>query len=65
MSSVAEIWNMSDAEATEISCKLATLAVKHQDDEDVVAGMVLDILQEKDTRLREIMLFSLGLSLGE
>jgi len=31
----------------------------------MVAGIVLDILQEKDIRLREIMLFSFALSLGE
>jgi len=51
---------MSEAEAIEVSHKLATLAVKNQ---GMVDGMVSDILQEEDVRLREIMLFSLGLSL--
>ncbi len=65
MLSVAEIWNMNREEVNEISNKLASLVEKHQDDEDMVAGIVLDILQEKDIRLREIMLFSFALSLGE
>jgi len=64
MFSVAEIWNISDEEAIEIAHKLGTLEVKYQNDEDALDKMILDILQEKDTRLREIMLFTLGLSLG-
>jgi len=64
MATVSEIFGIEHEEAQKISKILHELVVKHQHDEDPNKGIIQEILQEKDRRLREIELFSMGLCMG-